>query len=200
MGRTAYQRESTATARFPSCRLWRHLTYTPTHPPTHPRTPHTQLHTIVAPHTHTRIHAHTSTHSHTHPPTPPHTHTTHTHTHLLTHTHTRIQLWLCWRRLALGMCSRFPHARPRPAPSADAAATNSPAAAGPVRVGPRSASVPATILLRYLTFFDQIKHSLYYIYIYNIIIIERECCLLVLNLVSSTLSCIRQPRPRLPSY
>jgi hypothetical protein len=26
---------------------------------------------------------------------------------------------------------------------------------------------------------------------------ERECCLLVLNLVSSTLSCIRQPRPRL---
>jgi len=25
---------------------------------------------------------------------------------------------------------------------------------------------------------------------------ERECCLLVLNLVSSTLSCIRQPRPR----
>ena len=27
--------------------------------------------------------------------------------------------------------------------------------------------------------------------------IERECCLLVLNLVSSTLSCIRQPRPRL---
>jgi len=25
----------------------------------------------------------------------------------------------------------------------------------------------------------------------------RECCLLVLNLVSSTLSCIRQPRPRL---
>ena len=29
---------------------------------------------------------------------------------------------------------------------------------------------------------------------------EREsvCCLLVLNLVSSTLSCIRQPRPRLP--
>jgi len=28
-------------------------------------------------------------------------------------------------------------------------------------------------------------------------LIERECCLLVLNLVSSTLSCIRQPRPRL---
>ena len=28
---------------------------------------------------------------------------------------------------------------------------------------------------------------------------ERECCLLVLNLVSSTLSCIRQPRPRLSS-
>jgi len=27
--------------------------------------------------------------------------------------------------------------------------------------------------------------------------IERVCCLLVLNLVSSTLSCIRQPRPRL---
>jgi len=27
--------------------------------------------------------------------------------------------------------------------------------------------------------------------------VERECCLLVLNLVSSTLSCIRQPRPRL---
>ena len=27
--------------------------------------------------------------------------------------------------------------------------------------------------------------------------IERECCLLVLNLVSSTLSCIRRPRPRL---
>ena len=27
--------------------------------------------------------------------------------------------------------------------------------------------------------------------------LERECCLLVLNLVSSTLSCIRQPRPRL---
>ena len=26
---------------------------------------------------------------------------------------------------------------------------------------------------------------------------ERECCLLVLNLVSSTLSCIRRPRPRL---
>jgi len=26
---------------------------------------------------------------------------------------------------------------------------------------------------------------------------ERECCLLVLNLVSSTLPCIRQPRPRL---
>jgi len=26
---------------------------------------------------------------------------------------------------------------------------------------------------------------------------ERESCLLVLNLVSSTLSCIRQPRPRL---
>ena len=26
---------------------------------------------------------------------------------------------------------------------------------------------------------------------------ERVCCLLVLNLVSSTLSCIRQPRPRL---
>ena len=29
---------------------------------------------------------------------------------------------------------------------------------------------------------------------------ERECCLLVLNLVSSTLSCIRQPRPRLQTY
>jgi hypothetical protein len=28
---------------------------------------------------------------------------------------------------------------------------------------------------------------------------ERVCCLLVLNLVSSTLSCIRQPRPRTPS-
>ena len=27
--------------------------------------------------------------------------------------------------------------------------------------------------------------------------LERVCCLLVLNLVSSTLSCIRQPRPRL---
>jgi hypothetical protein len=27
--------------------------------------------------------------------------------------------------------------------------------------------------------------------------VERECCLLVLNLVSSTLPCIRQPRPRL---
>jgi hypothetical protein len=27
--------------------------------------------------------------------------------------------------------------------------------------------------------------------------IERECCLLVLNLVSSTLPCIRRPRPRL---
>ena len=27
--------------------------------------------------------------------------------------------------------------------------------------------------------------------------LQRECCLLVLNLVSSTLSCIRQPRPRL---
>jgi hypothetical protein len=27
--------------------------------------------------------------------------------------------------------------------------------------------------------------------------LERECCLLVLNLVSSTLPCIRQPRPRL---
>jgi hypothetical protein len=27
--------------------------------------------------------------------------------------------------------------------------------------------------------------------------IERVCCLLVLNLVSSTLSCIRRPRPRL---
>ena len=27
--------------------------------------------------------------------------------------------------------------------------------------------------------------------------VKRECCLLVLNLVSSTLSCIRQPRPRL---
>jgi hypothetical protein len=26
---------------------------------------------------------------------------------------------------------------------------------------------------------------------------ERECCLLVLNLVSSTLPCIRQPGPRL---
>jgi len=26
---------------------------------------------------------------------------------------------------------------------------------------------------------------------------DRECCLLVLNLVSSTLPCIRQPRPRL---
>jgi hypothetical protein len=26
---------------------------------------------------------------------------------------------------------------------------------------------------------------------------ERECCLLVLNLVSSTLPCIRQPWPRL---
>ena len=26
---------------------------------------------------------------------------------------------------------------------------------------------------------------------------ERECCLLVLNLVSSTLPCIRRPRPRL---
>ncbi len=26
---------------------------------------------------------------------------------------------------------------------------------------------------------------------------ERQCCLLVLNLVSSTLSCIRRPRPRL---
>ena len=31
----------------------------------------------------------------------------------------------------------------------------------------------------------------------NADIMERECCLLVLNLVSSTLSCIRQPRPRL---
>jgi uncharacterized membrane protein len=31
----------------------------------------------------------------------------------------------------------------------------------------------------------------------DIIIIERECCLLVLNLVSSTLPCIRRPRPRL---
>ena len=29
---------------------------------------------------------------------------------------------------------------------------------------------------------------------------ERVCCLLVLNLVSSTLSCIRQPRPRLSSH
>ena len=29
------------------------------------------------------------------------------------------------------------------------------------------------------------------------IVRERVCCLLVLNLVSSTLSCIRQPRPRL---
>jgi hypothetical protein len=28
-------------------------------------------------------------------------------------------------------------------------------------------------------------------------VLERECCLLVLNLVSSTLPCIRQPRPRL---
>ncbi len=28
---------------------------------------------------------------------------------------------------------------------------------------------------------------------------KRVCCLLVLNLVSSTLSCIRQPRPRLAS-
>jgi hypothetical protein len=28
------------------------------------------------------------------------------------------------------------------------------------------------------------------------VVFERECCLLVLNLVSSTLSCIRQPRPR----
>jgi hypothetical protein len=28
-------------------------------------------------------------------------------------------------------------------------------------------------------------------------LLERECCLLVLNLVSSTLPCIRQPRPRL---
>ena len=28
--------------------------------------------------------------------------------------------------------------------------------------------------------------------------LERECCLLVLNLVSSTLPCIRRPRPRLP--
>jgi hypothetical protein len=27
--------------------------------------------------------------------------------------------------------------------------------------------------------------------------LERVCCLLVLNLVSSTLPCIRQPRPRL---
>ena len=27
--------------------------------------------------------------------------------------------------------------------------------------------------------------------------LERVCCLLVLNLVSSTLSCIRQPRPRI---
>jgi len=26
---------------------------------------------------------------------------------------------------------------------------------------------------------------------------ERECCLLVLNLASSTLSCIRRPRPRM---
>jgi hypothetical protein len=30
--------------------------------------------------------------------------------------------------------------------------------------------------------------------------IERECCLLVLNLVSSTLPCIRRPRPRLLSH
>jgi hypothetical protein len=29
---------------------------------------------------------------------------------------------------------------------------------------------------------------------------ERVCCLLVLNLVSSTLSCIRQPRPRLDDW
>ena len=28
-------------------------------------------------------------------------------------------------------------------------------------------------------------------------VLERECCLLVLNLVSSTLPCIRQPSPRL---
>jgi tellurite resistance protein len=32
---------------------------------------------------------------------------------------------------------------------------------------------------------------------YNDYQIERECCLLVLNLVSSTLPCIRRPRPRL---
>ena len=34
---------------------------------------------------------------------------------------------------------------------------------------------------------------------YSFIVRERErvCCLLVLNLVSSTLSCIRRPRPRL---
>jgi len=32
---------------------------------------------------------------------------------------------------------------------------------------------------------------------YSSLVVERVCCLLVLNLVSSTLSCIRQPRPRL---
>jgi len=31
----------------------------------------------------------------------------------------------------------------------------------------------------------------------TLLLIERECCLLVLNLVSSTLPCIRRPRPRL---
>jgi hypothetical protein len=33
--------------------------------------------------------------------------------------------------------------------------------------------------------------------VYDLLLCWRECCLLVLSLVSSTLPCIRQPRPRL---
>jgi hypothetical protein len=39
-------------------------------------------------------------------------------------------------------------------------------------------------------------NELIYIYIIKLLS-KRECCLLVLNLVSSTLPCIRQPGPRL---
>jgi hypothetical protein len=156
---------------FPVSQVVAHLLYTPRTPavhtlaPTHEST-HTVVHTVVArlthahppPHTHHTHTPHTHTHTRPHLITSTHPHHPPTHTHLLTQPPTHAQLWLGWRRLALGMCSRFPHARPRPAPSADAAATNSPAAAGPaVRVGPRSASVPTTILIRYLTPLDQLK-------------------------------------------
>ena len=172
-------------------------THASTHASTHP--PHTVAHNCGSthPHTHTRTHIDTLTHPPTHPP--PHTHHTHTHTptHPHTHTHTAVA------RLA---AARLGHVQPisARAPASGAVSRRRghelPRRGGTRAGGPAIRLGPGHDIVAVFNLFDQLKHSLYNIYIYNIIIIERECCLLVLNLVSSTLSCIRQPRPRLPSY